>query len=424
VQFHILSFEGPDPYAQAGGIASRVTGLAQALADAGLETHLWFVGDPELPGHETHDFLQLHRWCQWISRYHPAGVYDGEEGKRFDYAASLPPYLCQDVLLPHLLGGGQVAILAEEWHTVDAVLHLDWLLRQAGVRQQVTMFWNANNTFSFERIDWGRLAQAAVITTVSRYMKHLMWGLGVNPLVIPNGLAAEAFVPPAQTAVAAFRSRLEGRTVVSKMARWDPDKRWLLTIDTVGAMKQAGWRPLLIARGGVEPHGAEVLSTAAAQGLRVLERAMPEPGIPSLLHAVSRVDDADIVSLCSPVDPPSRQLLFHCSHAVLANSGREPFGLVGLETMAAGGVACTGCSGEDYAVPGRNALVLETDDPQEFLGLFGVLRANSSQERAIRQAGLVTAQDYQWTEILGRVLLPRIHGLAVPPRPLSTHRAA
>jgi hypothetical protein len=180
VQFHILSFEGPAPYAQAGGIASRVTGLAHALAEAGFETHLWFVGDPELPGHDICDQLQLHRWCQWISRYHPGGVYDGEEGKRADYATSLPPHLCQDVFLPHLHRGGQAAILAEEWHTVDAVLHLDWLLRQAGVRQQVHMFWNANNTFAFERSDWQRLAQAAVITTVSRYMKHLMWGLGVS----------------------------------------------------------------------------------------------------------------------------------------------------------------------------------------------------------------------------------------------------
>ena len=57
----------------------------------------------------------------------------------------------------------------------------------------------------------------------------------------------------------------------------------------------------------------------------------------------------------------------------------------------------------------------ETDDPQEFLGLFGILRANPSQDRAIRQAGLVTAQDYQWTEILRRVLFPRVHGLAVSP---------
>src|SRR5919109_5094152 len=85
MQFHILSFEGPDDYARAGGIASRVTGLVRALADAAYETHLWFVGDPARPGHESQGNLHLHRWCQWISQYHPAGVYEAEEGKRADY---------------------------------------------------------------------------------------------------------------------------------------------------------------------------------------------------------------------------------------------------------------------------------------------------------------------------------------------------
>src|SRR5215467_8905124 len=179
MQFHILSFEGPDGYAQAGGIASRITGLSDALAAAGFETHLWFVGDPHLPGHETRGQLQLHRWCQWISRYHPAGVYDGEEGKLADYAASLPPFLLREMLLPHLQRGGR-----------------------AVVRAEVTVFWNANNTFSFERIAWDRLATAAVITTVSRYMKHLMWEHGVDPLVLPNGLTADALVPPDRAAVA------------------------------------------------------------------------------------------------------------------------------------------------------------------------------------------------------------------------------
>ena len=68
---------------------------------------------------------------------------------------------------------------------------------------------------------------------------------------------------------------------------------------------------------------------------------------------------------------------------MLANSGHEPFGLVGLETMAVGGVACTGCSGEDYAVPGYNALVLETNDPREFTALFSELHANPRRERGL-----------------------------------------
>ena len=412
MQFHILSFEGPDAYARAGGIASRITGLSETLAEAGFETHLWFVGDPYLPGHETRGQLQLHRWCQWISRYHPAGVYDGEEGKLADYAASLPPFLFREMLLPHLQRGGRAVVLAEEWHTVDAVLHLDWLLRGAAVRDQVTVFWNANNTFSFERIAWDRLATAAVITTVSRYMKHLMWEHGVDPLVIPNGLTADALVPPDREAVAALRSRLQHRTVLSKVARWDPDKRWLLAIQTVRVLKYQGWQPLLIARGGMEAHGTEVLAAAVTAGLRVIERASPKPGVPDLLQVLEGLHEADILSLRTPLDPESCRVLFRSSAAVLANSGREPFGLVGLETMAAGGVACTGCTGEDYAVPGQNALVLETTDPWEFVSLFRELRAHPPQERALRRAGQVTAKHYAWPHIVQRILLPRLHQVA------------
>ena len=407
-QFHILSFEGPDGYARAGGIASRITGLSEALAEAGFETHLWFVGDPELLGHENRGQLWWHRWCQWISHYHPAGVYDGEEGKRADYAASLPPFLLREALLPHLQRGGRAVILAEEWHTVDTVLHLDWLLRNAGVRDQVIIFWNVNNTFSLERIAWDRLAAAAVITTVSRFMKYQLWERGINPLVIPNGLTADAFVSPDRETVAALRSRVRNRTLLSKVARWDPDKRWLLAVETVRVLKNLGWRPLLLARGGIERHGAEVLATAAASGLRVAERTGPAKGVRGLLQALEGMDHADIVHLRTPLEPESCRVLFHGSAAVLANSGREPFGLVGLETMAAGGVACTGSTGEDYVVPGQNALVLETVDPWEFVSLFRELRANPARDRALRRAGRATAEQYSWPHIVRRLLLPRL----------------
>ena len=47
MQFHIVSFEGPDAYSRAGGLATRVEGLAETLAALGFETHLWFIGDPD-----------------------------------------------------------------------------------------------------------------------------------------------------------------------------------------------------------------------------------------------------------------------------------------------------------------------------------------------------------------------------------------
>ena len=201
--------------------------------------------------------------------------------------------------------------------------------------------------------------------------------------------------------------------MLSKVARWDPDKGWLQAIDTISAMKRLGWQPLLIARGGLEAYGAEVLATAAARGLQVVERMMPQPGVGGLLRTLDQLGDVDMVNIRSPLDPDSRRVLYQTSDAVLANSRHEPFGLVGLETMAVGGIACTGCSGEDYAMPGRNALVLETTDPLEFLGLFGELRANPALERAIRRAGRRTAQQYTWLHIMQRYLLPRLRLLTM-----------
>jgi len=408
MQFHVLSFEGPDGYARAGGIASRIEGLVESLAALGYETHLWFVGDPEAPGHEVRGNLQLHRWCQWISRFHPGGVYDGEEGKERDFAASLPPHLAEAHLIPHLRAGGRAVVLAEEWHTAHGVLHLDWLLRQAGVRERASLLWNANNVFGFDRIDWPRLDGASVITTVSRYMRHSMRDLGVDPLVVPNGLPAHAYLPPDAAAVATLRERLAGRVVLSKMARFDPDKRWLTSIEIVKAMKRQGLRPLLVARGGAEAHGHEVLGAAHAAGLRVVDRNGSRLGVDGLVDRLADTAEADVVNLRVPVDHESRRVLFAAADAVLANSGHEPFGLVGLETMAAGGLAVTGISGEDYAVPGRNALVMQTDDPREFVGLFRRLRAHPEEERALRRAGRETAQLFAWPEVIRRNFLPRL----------------
>src|ERR687885_2653158 len=80
LEFVVLCFEGPDqPYSMAGGLGVRGAELSQALAQQGFTTHLIFIGDPRLPGLETREDgrLIIHRWGQWISAYHPAGVYDG-----------------------------------------------------------------------------------------------------------------------------------------------------------------------------------------------------------------------------------------------------------------------------------------------------------------------------------------------------------
>jgi glycosyltransferase involved in cell wall biosynthesis len=408
IQFHVLSFEGPDAYARAGGIATRITGLTRALADAGFDTHLWFVGDPRLPGEERDGSLTLHRWCQWISDYHAAGVYDGEDGKSADYARSLPPHLWREQLLPCIGQAGPAVVLAEEWQTADAVIHLDALLRAAHVRERVKLFWNANNTFGFERIDWPRLRRAATLTTVSRYMKHRMWARDVDPIVIPNGLGAESFEAPDPEAVTALAARFSDRLLLTKVARWDPDKRWLLAMDTVAELKQRGHKPLLVARGGKEAHGREVMARARSLGLRVVQRSERVSDERGMLDCLDHTGDADVAVLEAHLDPAARAVLFRSSEAVLANSGHEPFGLVGLETMAVGGLACTGASGEDYAVDGENALVLQTNDPAEFVSLYERTRNSPEQACELRAAGMLTARQYAWSRVLERSLIPRL----------------
>lgn len=406
-QAHILSFEGPDAYARAGGIASRIIGLAPALADQDLETHLWCVGDPHKAGNEASGNFHHHRWCQWLSAMYPSGVYDGEEAKAHEYATSLPPHLMDHHLSGLVERGGRAIILAEEWHTVHAVLHLDWLLRRRGLRDRVAIFWNANNTFGFDQIPWARLAEAAVITTVSRYMRHLMANMGVTAYVIPNGLGADAFVAPDPETVRAVSDRIPDRVVLSKVARWDRDKGWIATLDIIKLLRERGMRPLLVARGGVEAYGGEVLAAANRRGLRISSRQIG-PGRQGLHNALSDLDAVDIVNLTSSLDSTNRATLFQASHVVLANSAHEPFGLVGLEAMAVGAIACTGSTGEDYAIAGRNAIVLQTPDPNEFATQFTRVASNPGAARELRAEARSTARRYGWAEVLRRNLLPQV----------------
>lgn len=408
MQFHILSFEGSDSYSRVGGLATRIEGLTEALAGAGAPTHLWFVGDPDLPGHESRGTLHFHRWCQWISRYKRGGVYDGEEEKAREYAASLPPYMIREHIRPHVEAGGHVVVMAEEWQTVDAVLHLDWLLRCEGLREHVSILWNANNIFGFERIDFRRLRAAATITAVSRHMRHRLEGLGIQAVVIPNGLSADSYDMPERADVARLQQCFRGRTALAKMARWDPDKRWIGGVHLIAELKRQGWRPLFVARGGTEPHGAEVLAEASRLGLTISERRLRGPGPDALVDALGETAGVDMVSITSPVDPTGRRVLFRGVDSVLANSSFEPFGLVGLETMAVGGIATTGCTGEDYALPGRNSLVLQTDDPREFIALYRRLREDPAEIAAMRRAGRITARQFAWSEVVKRNLLPRL----------------
>jgi glycosyltransferase involved in cell wall biosynthesis len=404
--FVLLSFEGPDLYSQAGGLGVRVKGLSRSLATLGYDTHLYFVGDPDLPGEENHEGGRLHyrRWCQWISAQHRGGVYDGEEGKIRDWNASLPASVIENVIAPAVTAGSNVVVLGEEWHTSWSMSLISDTLYRRGLRDRVVILWNANNTFGFHRIDWTALALSTTITTVSRYMKFMMWNSGQNPVVIPNGIPRSSIADADPAAVAAVRIAADADHLCFKIGRFDPDKRWLMAVSAMAYLKRRGQTVMLLMRGGREPHGSEVLDHARRQGLAVIDAATPaDPlGLASLLR---QNQEADVINFTSFVSDDMLRLIYAACDAVLANSGHEPFGLVGLEVMAAGGLAVTGSTGEDYAEAYRNALVLETSDPVELVTELALLKERPKLAASMRRRGRTTARAYVWEKVIDELLL-------------------
>jgi len=402
----LVSFEGPDPYARAGGLGVRVTGLAHTLADLGFETHLFFIGDPHLPAEETRGRLTLHRWAQWISAYHPLGVYDGEEGKRRDLADSLPQYLLDRLIVPAVAAGRIPIVLSEEWQAAEFACLLSDLTAAKGIRDRTVLVWNANNPYSFDRIDWPRLAATNLVTAVSRYMRSILRAQGVDALVIPNGIPVRLLRPPDRGRVAQLRSAAGGRGLLFKMARWEPEKGWNQALDAVDELRRKGRRVSLVARsGGPSFTGGGVAATASARGLTVTELQDPG-GLDARLVAIAAAD-TDVVSLQFGVTEPLAQVLYAAADGVLANSVSEPFGLVGLEAMAARGLVYTGGTGEDYAIAGRNAVVLETLEAKEIADHAETFARRPAIAQRVRQAAYQTARSYTWDRV-ARLLLNQV----------------
>lgn len=95
----------------------------------------------------------------------------------------------------------------------------------------------------------------------------------------------------------------------------------------------------------------------------------------------------------------------------MANSGHEPFGLVGLEAMAAGGVSFVGETGEDYARHLENAVVVESCDTNELVGNMLYLKNCPCLRQRIRHQARMTSLKYTWDKVIKSHIIPKMERL-------------
>jgi glycosyltransferase involved in cell wall biosynthesis len=396
----LLSFEGPDRYASIGGLATRVTQFARALGAAGHDVQLFFVGDPHAPAVEASDpGVTLRRWSQWVSSFHPRNVYDGETNKIHDWEMSLPAWIVDELIVPAHAAGERVLIICEEWQTSGVAIALDRLTRERGLRDAITLMWNANNTYGFEKMHWPTLTRAAAVSCVSKYMKFELSRWGVQALVIPNGLDGQLLDGADPERTAALRNAFGAHPTCVKVGRFDPDKNWLQAIDAIAQLRADGIDARLIARGGREPYGDVVMGRARERQLGVERLAYEGSDWREFVRLLAAVE-APVVHVRAFLEEATLFALYAAADAVLANSGKEPFGLVGLEVMAAGGIAVCGATGEEYAEPFVNAIVCDTSDGRELATYLEALFDDPALAGELRTNGAETAARYSWEHAL------------------------
>jgi glycosyltransferase involved in cell wall biosynthesis len=396
----ILSFEGPDRYASIGGLGTRVSQLATALGTAGCIVDLIFIGDPnKAPVENFGPNVTLRRWSQWISAHHPRNAYDGEAEKIADWESSVPGFVVDSIVAPTAAHDERTLVICEEWQTAGVAIAIDHLARLRGVRGALTLMWNANNTYGWENVDFTALQAAAAVTAVSKYMKFELSLRGVRSLVIPNGIDHKLLGGADPKLVAEMKQALHGRPTLVKVGRFDPDKNWMQAVDALAELHEAGINARMIVRGGKEPYGDEVFARAHERGLNVERIAYEGSDGHKVIDGIA-LADGPIIHLRAFIDEPTLYALYASADAVLANSGKEPFGLVGLEVMAAGGIAVCGATGEEYAEPFVNAIVCDTSDGRELATYLRALLADPSIGEEMRRAGAETVGRYTWAHAI------------------------
>lgn len=400
LEFVVLSFEGPDLYSLIGGLGVRVTELTKVMASLGYNTRLFFVGDPDEPDYEVNEgLLHYHRWSRWLSKQYPHGVYHGEVAKVEDYQKSLPEFLVSKVIAANAKNDVITVVLGEDWHTAATMCRISDLVKSEGLESKTLLFWNANNVFGFEAIDFPRLAASAQLLTISRYMKERMRAMQLETLVVGNGIPRRFWSKIDKDAGNRLREIIPG-VLLTKIGRYHADKRWLMAVESMTHCREMGLAPTMLVRGGREEYGQVIRKRAQELGLTWAVLRPEANDNKSILDALEPLKKADIIELDFFVPEEFLRTLYWASTAVLANSVHEPFGLVGLEVMACGGVVMTGSTGEEYVHSFYNGIALSSNDPREIAVYVKELEADFRLVDHLRTKGRKTAKLYGWQTVV------------------------
>jgi glycosyltransferase involved in cell wall biosynthesis len=228
--------------------------------------------------------------------------------------------------------------------------------------------------------------------------------------VVQNGIPPRFWDPVDEKTGRALRKMFPD-LLMAKVGRYHHDKRWLMAVEAVGECKRLGLKPKLVLRGGSEDYGRVVRERAVEQGLSwdVVRPVGTKPA--EILEALTQHQGADVLELDFFVPETFLRSLYWAADAVLANSGHEPFGLVGLEVMACGGVAITGSTGEEYIQSFHNGIAVGSEDPREITVYLRELLHSRSLPKALRENGRATARLFGW-ETMIKDLLRKIEFLA------------
>jgi len=203
------------------------------------------------------------------------------------------------------------------------------------------------------------------------------FGLGRDRVkVIWNGIDHQRFQPGdaiAAKAEAARRWQLNRPFFLYVSRLEHPGKNHVRLIEAFNRFKAETRSPWLLAFGGSDWHGAEVIHAAA--------KASPFA--------------ADI-RLLGFVDDPSLPLLYRATDVFVYPSLFEGFGFPPIEAMACGCPVISSTRGSLREVVADAALTVDPENPAEMAAALGRLAASGAERDAWREAGYRNARRFDW----------------------------